>query len=40
MIRYVYKKEGYLVLGVNGWIERKHDASAALIEVTKSTCRI
>lgn len=35
-----YKKNGHLILGVNGWIESGHDASAALIEVTKSSCRI
>jgi len=40
MKKYEYKKEGYLILGINGWIERRHDASAALIEVTKYSCRI
>ena len=40
MQKKIYKKDGYLILGVNGWIERRHDASAALIEVTKHSCRI
>lgn len=35
-----YEKQGYLILGINGWIESSHDASATLIEVTKESCRI
>lgn len=35
-----YKKNGHLILGINGWIESGHDASAALIEVTSNDCKI
>lgn len=35
-----YVKKGHLILGVNGWLEGSHDASAALVEVTENSCRI
>lgn len=35
-----HRKDGYLILGINGWVERRHDASAALVEVTKHSCKI
>lgn len=40
MKKYNYKKSGLLILGINGWFEYGHDASAALIEVTKEKCEI
>ena len=35
-----YKKNGHLILGINGWIEGGHDASATLVEVTDNSCKI
>lgn len=35
-----YRKNGILILGISGWLERSHDASAVLIDVTKETCEI
>lgn len=35
-----YKKNGQLILGLNGWSESGHDASVALVEVNKDNCVI
>lgn len=40
MKKITYKKNGFLILGINGWFEFGHDASAALVEVTKESCKI
>ncbi|WP_410985058.1 carbamoyltransferase N-terminal domain-containing protein [Bacillus cereus] len=40
MKKYSYQKNGYLILGVNGWGESGHDASAVLLEVNKDSCKI
>lgn len=35
-----FSKKGQLILGLNGWLESGHDASAVLIEVTTHSCEI
>ena len=40
MKSYDYKKNGLLILGINGWVHGSHDMSAALIEVNNNECKI
>ena len=40
MSKIKYNKSGKLIMGINGWLSGSHDASVALIEVTKTTCNI
>ncbi|EGT4019439.1 TPA: hypothetical protein SHW33_003706 [Clostridioides difficile] len=40
MKKYNFRKTGKLIMGLNGWFERSHDASAVLIEVTSNNCKI
>ena len=35
-----YQKEGKIILGINGWTDRCHDAAATLIEVNGETMEI
>ncbi|MGP3748456.1 hypothetical protein ACTWKA_12475 [Bacillus sp. 3A_MP1] len=35
-----FVKRGTIILGVNGWREYGHDASATLIEVTPHSCKL
>lgn len=40
MKKYNFKKSGTLILGVNGWSNEGHDASAALIHIDGDSCEV
>ncbi|MFD1887697.1 carbamoyltransferase C-terminal domain-containing protein [Paenibacillus wenxiniae] len=40
MKKKAFNKSGKLILGINGWMENGHDASACLVEVDSNRCEV